>query len=348
MCSSLVEDGWQVTLVGRRLPESQPIPTNWNFQTKRFKLIFHRGYLFYAFFNIRLYLFLLRQESTVFVAVDYDTLSAVAKAAKRRRRKVVFDAHEWFEEVPELEGRNKVRNKWIQIAHKYLPATHVRFTVSQGIADKMAERYGIPFQVVHNVPSLQPIEPSAVRNEDIIVYTGVLNKGRGLEEVIRAMHDIRAILWLIGEGDLSQYLRDLVAAEGLMHKVIFKGKASPGELDGYLRLAKIGLNLLTQTSQSYEYSLANKFFDYVHAGLPQICMDFPEYRKMNDIHRVACLVGDLKKYTITYAINHLLDDRNYWFTYHVSCLEARKEWNWDNESSRYLQMINSLSEQFGA
>lgn len=340
LCNTLVDSGWTVQLVGRVLPDSKPIPQSWKFKTKRFKLPFKRGYFFYAALNIRLYFYLLKDTASVILSVDYDTLSAAARATAGRKKRLVFDAHEWFEEVPELIGRSKVRNKWIKIAKRYLPTTHTRFTVSKGIAEKLNERYHLPFDVIRNFPKLQDPEPSAVRDQNIIVYAGVLNKGRGLRALVMAMHELKAILWLIGEGDLSEQLRELVNREGLIHKVIFHGKVAPEKLDGYLRQARVGINLLSRESASYEYSLANKFFDYVHAGLPQVCMDFPEYRRMNDQYRVASLVGDLKKYTITYAINHLLDDRNYWFTYHVSCLEARKHWQWENEAPRFLQLIN--------
>lgn len=52
-----------------------------------------------------------------------------------------------------------------------------------------------------------------------------------------------------------------------------------------------GINLLTDEGLSYRYSLANKFFDYVHAGIPQICIAFPEYKKLNVEHEVALLTN---------------------------------------------------------
>ena len=340
ICDTLQQEGYDVTLVGRELPQSNTLPA-YRFSTHRIKCMFKRGPGFYAEYNIRLNKYLRRIKPEIFAAVDYDTLKGVVRAGRKLKGRIVFDAHEWFEEVPELEGRIKVKRYWQKIARQSLPHTDLRFAVSEGIASALHDTYHQPFEVIHNFPLLSDQEPSAIR-DDIIVYVGVLNKGRGLEAMIKSMHEINAVLWLIGTGDIEQQLRTLVVQEQLSHKVLFKGFVLPEQLSEYLWQARIGINLLDQSSKSYKYSLANKFFDYVHAGVPQVTMDFPEYHRFNQQHRVAALIGDLKESSIVYAINHLLDDRNYWFTYHTTCLEARQDWNWQKEAPKLLSLFKNL------
>ncbi len=340
ICQSLQEHGHEVTLVGRKLPKSLPLP-DFPFKTKRIKCWFNKGPRFYAEYNIRLFRYLKKQPADVIGAVDYDTLKAVTRACKSTGKKMVFDAHEWFEEVPELEGREKVKKYWMKIAREGLPAAKLRYTVSPSIALKMEELYGTPFDVIRNVPLLQGHEPSAIR-EDIILYLGVLNQGRGLEQMILAMKEIDAKLWLVGDGDIREELRALASRENLLDKVTFKGFVPHDELPPLLEKARIGINLLDGTSNSYRYSLANKFFDYVHAGLPQVCMDFPEYRRLNQEHHVATLLPDLNQFGLVYAINHFLDDNNYWFTYHATCLRARKDWCWQHEEKKLIALYSKL------
>ncbi|NND07443.1 MAG: glycosyltransferase [Saprospiraceae bacterium] len=337
ICSTLSEAGFHVLLVGRKLVTSKPLP-KYPFETKRISCRFNKGKWFYAEFNIRLYWFLRSQKADLMGAVDYDTLKAVTKAARKVGARLIFDAHEWFEEVPELEGREKVKRYWMRIASQNIPKTDVRYTVSETIAKKLEERYNSPFAVVRNVPSLAQNEPSSIR-ENIIVYLGVLNKGRGLEEIIMAMKEIDAQLWLLGHGDIEHDLIKLVDKERLHNKIIFKGFVPPEDIHSVLCQARIGINLLDASSASYEYSLANKFFDYVHAGLPQLCMDFPEYRNLNKEHGVAVTVNDLQTATLVYACNHLLSDRNYWFTIHSNCLRARLDWCWENEKQGLLDLL---------
>ena len=337
ICTTLSSAGFDVLLVGRKLATSKPLPT-YSFQTKRITCRFNKGPWFYAEYNIRLFWYLKKQKADMLGAVDYDTLKAVTRAAQSIGAKLILDAHEWFEEVPELEGREKVKKYWMRIARKNIPKTDIRYTVSDTIAEKLKERYGYKFDVIRNVPLLEEKEPSAIR-EDIILYLGVLNKGRGLEQIIMAMKEIDAQLWLVGQGDVERDLIKMVSDENLHSKVIFKGFVPPEEVHDLLCKARIGLNLLDGSSESYQYSLANKFFDYVHAGLPQLCMDFPEYRRLNQEHGVAVTVNDLRTATLVYACNHLLSDRNYWFTIHANCLRARTSWCWENEEKLLLELL---------
>ncbi|MCB0666933.1 MAG: glycosyltransferase [Saprospiraceae bacterium] len=340
ICNSLQGKGYEVTLVGRQLASSLPLPA-FSFKTHRIKCYFNKGPRFYAEFNIRLYWYLKKNVSDIYGAVDYDTLKGVIKAAKSKKKKVIFDAHEWFEEVPELQGREKVKNYWMKIAQKGIPNANLRYTVSQSIAEKLEERYGSHFDVIHNFPPLEQKEPGSIRN-DTLVYLGVLNKGRGLPEMIKAMHEIDSKLLLIGEGDIKEELWDLATRENLLSKVIFKGFVPPDELNEILLNARVGINLLDRSSESYKYSLANKFFDYVHAGMPQVFMDFPEYGRFYGKYRIGAPIYDLTQSSIVYAVNHLLQDRNYWFNLHVECLKARKEWCWQNEERRLLHLVEKL------
>ncbi len=340
ICNTLQAADYDVTLIGRKQTRSLPLP-DYAFKTHRISCIFNKGPLFYAEYNWRLRKHLVKTKPDIIGAVDYDTLKGTSEAAKKLGCKMVFDAHELFEEVPELEGRNQVKGQWLRIAKKAMPQTNVRYAVSNRVALALEKTFKQSFKVIHNYPVLTPGEPSALR-DDIIVYLGVLNKGRGLEQMIKAMHQIKAKLWIIGEGDLQETLWKLADQEGLMSKVVFKGFVPPEELPPLLQKARIGINLLDKKSKSYQFSLANKFFDYIHAGLPQVCMDFPEYRHYNDQHRVATLINDLNVHAVAYAINHLLEDRNYWFTYHTTCLEARRYWCWQNEEPKLKALIAGI------
>jgi hypothetical protein len=42
--------------------------------------------------------------------------------------------------------------------------------------------------------------------------------------------------------------------------------------------------------RSYELSLANKFFDYIHAGLPVIFTEFVEYKTINTEFNIGVMI----------------------------------------------------------
>lgn len=340
---TLYEHGFRVTLVGRCLSNSLPTPTV-DFQTKRLRVFVNAGPLFYVFFNIRLFLFLIGSKADVFNAVDTDTLLAVRAAGWMKGIKITLDAHEWFEEVPELVGRNRVRGIWMWVARWCIPATVLRYTVSAPIAQALEHRYGYPFGLIRNYPILnQDLKRDAgIERVQSLVYLGVLNEGRGLEQMILAMHQIDAKFWIVGSGDIEPQLRDLVKAEKLEDKIEFMGFKTPDQLRPVLLKSKVGINLLDDTSESYRFSLANKFFDYVHAGLPQVTMNFPTYRSQIDEHEVGVLINNLETAQIVDAVNSILLDEVCWQELHRNCLLAKKDWNWEREESKLVQWYQAI------
>jgi hypothetical protein len=88
-------------------------------------------------------------------------------------------------------------------------------------------------------------------------------------------------------------MRSVVQANGLSEKVIFFGMLPPQELKKRTGQAYVAVNPFERTGLNQYLSLSNKFFDYIHAGIPQVTMNYPEYKKINDQFRIAELIDDL-------------------------------------------------------
>ena len=175
-----------------------------------------------------------------------------------------------------------------------------------------------------------------------LLYQGALNVGRGLEELLDALPlvDAAARLIICGEGDLSAALRARVAADpALAARVEFRGFVVPAELRALTRTVRVGTMLLRNHGLSYYYSLANKFFDYVQAGVPQVCIDFPEYRALNAEHEVAVLVPDLAPATLAAALNRLLRDDTEHRRLAENCARAAHVWNWEREQAEVVRIF---------
>src|SRR5690606_10222245 len=123
-------------------------------------------------------------------------------------------------------------------------------------------------------------------------------KGRCFEELIPAMQQVNARLIICGEGNFYEEARAMVAELGLEEKVIFKGYILPQELPEYTRQAYVGITLFVATSLSNELSLANRFFDYMHYGVPQLAPHYPEYERINNQFQVAHLLSEITPQTI--------------------------------------------------
>lgn len=339
ICNSLSAFGYDVLLCGRQLPNSIPLEEK-SFIQYRITCIFNKGKLFYLEYNIRLFFFLLSQKFDAVNAIDLDTAMATLAASKIKKRKLVYDAHEIFTEVPEVVNRPFTKSVWLFVEKFLIPKTDLAYTVSNSIAEFFKNKYGKKFEVIRNVPLLKPFEPS--QKENAIIYQGALNEGRGLEFLIDAMHDIDATLWIAGDGDLASNLKAQVQKEKLENKIQFLGKFSANELSHKTQKALVGFNVLEQKGLSYYYSLSNKTFDYIHAEIPQIISAFPEMKLLNAQHHIAIEIEKISAKEISVAINRLLKDKELHNQLSNNCARAKKVLNWQNESQKLQDFYEQL------
>ncbi len=343
ICSSLVEAEYDVELVGREKNNS-PVLSERNFKQKRIPCIFQKGKFFYLEYNFRLFIYLLFSKFDIVNSIDLDTILPGYFISKIRNKRIVYDAHEYFTEVPEVVVRPKVQRIWKSIEKFTVPKIKNNYTVCESLAELFDKEYGTDFKVLRNVPFKSDLKNIPKKENKIIFYQGALNEGRGLEEMILAMKEIEgAEFWIAGEGDLSELLRTLTKEEKLENKIKFLGYVQPEELRKITPQIYIGLNLLENKGLSYYYSLANKAFDYIQAFIPAIHMDFPEYKKINNEFEIALLIPDLKKEILVGNINRLLQDEILYRKLQENCAKAREEYIWEKEVGKLLAVYKNIT-----
>lgn len=338
--TSLSRNGYDVLLTGRLLRNSLPLTTD--IANKRFKLWFNKGVLFYAALNIRLFCFLLFSKADIYYANDTDTLPACFLAARLKKKKLVFDAHELFPEVPELQEKKLIKKCWILIEDLFFPHIKTAFTVCQSIADYYNRKYRIKMEVIRNVPYLRPLNEKkiSIPGKKIILYQGAINTGRGLEWVIDAMPFIdNTVLYIIGNGDILQQLQQKVSNMKLDSKVIFHGKVPGDELHQYTSSGDIGLCLLERKGLSYYYSLPNRVFAYLHAQVPILASPFPEISSIVKTYHTGILTDEYDPVKLANTINNML--RNPPDTSHFN--EIKEKFCWETEEKILLRKIREIS-----
>lgn len=293
-CMALNEEGYSVTLVGRKLPDSKPVSRP--YKTERMRLLFRKKAVFYAEYNIRLFLKLLFKKADLFYANDTDTLLANYCAARLRCKPLYFDAHELFPEVPELVGRPSVKRFWTKIEDAIFPHLKHCSTVCQSIADIYKERYGIEMHIVRNVPD-RLVQPSTHPNANatdhtpIILYQGAVNVGRGIAEMIEAMPYLDGFRMIVaGGGDCVEQIRTLVQRLHLEDRVELLGPLPFSELKALTPKADIGLSILNNMGFNYYYSLPNRIADFVQAEVPVLATDFPEIHRVVAKYQIGTLI----------------------------------------------------------
>ena len=338
ICETLVEAGYEVTLVGRNL--NRKIDRAFVFRTKKLSCFFTSGKMFYAELNIRLFLYLIFQKFDVLCAVDLDTAMPVWAAAKLKNKPFGIDAHEYFQEVPEVVNRKRIKKFWERIGRFIIPKTDFRYTVSPGLAREFKALYHRSFEVVRNLPKFET-HKAEFPQEPFLLYQGALNKGRGLEALIKAAQHIPIPVKIAGEGDLSQELRALTVSLNLENKVSFLGYLKPEELRELTPNAFLGYNLLENNGLSYYYSLANKFFDYTMAGVPCLNSPFPEYIYLNKKYDIGIII-DLTESQIIKAVEELYSNPERYIELSENSLVAAKDLNWEAEKLILLGIYNRI------
>lgn len=339
ICTSLSQAGYTVTLVG--IKDGEPLEDK-VYAQKRLSVWFQKGPAFYIAYNLRLFWWLLFAKCDAICAIDLDTILPVWLAAKLRGKQRVYDAHEYFSQQKEVVTRGGIYKIWHGIERKFIPKFKYGYTVSQSIADSFKQVYGADYIVIRNMPLLKPLNTVPDQTKRTILYQGAVNEARGLEFLIPAMKEINAILLIYGDGNFTEQVKTLITANNLQDKVLLKGKLLPDELDAVTKKASIGINLVEYIGLNQYYSLANKFFDYMHNAVPQVTMNFPEYKTINDHFEVALLIDDLQIRSIINAVEQLLTDKELYHRLQQNCLAAREKLNWQEEEKKLKTFYDKI------
>jgi len=116
---------------------------------------------------------------------------------------------------------------------------------------------------------------------------------------------------------------------------------SPNEIKQYTIDAFVGFNLLDAKSKSYYYSLSNKYFDYMQAGIPTISSKLPEYEQLNtELNCGICIENSIQELVNT--INHLKEDKKAYQLMCKNAILASKIYHWENESKKLLNLLKNI------
>lgn len=344
---TLLKSGATVSLVGRLLPSSSPLPPR-PYATHRFHMVFQKGFLFYAFYNVRLFIYLLSHPVSIIVSNDLDTLPACRLAAWFRRKNLAYDSHEYFTEVPELVGRPMVKNFWKILERLLVPGLQHCYTVNASIASEYNRLYGVQMKVIRNYPlkkeaELQAPDPVSFPGKKILLYQGSLNLGRGLDLAIDAMQWLDDyVLLIIGTGDIEHNLKQQVKEAGLYEKVIFRGRVPLDKLHTYTRMAWLGLSLEEDLGLNYRYALPNKLFDYIQAGVPVMVSALPEMATLVRSLNIGAIIESRDPQLLAVQVRGIMQNTSVYDGWKMNVRSIAKEFIWEKEESHLIRIYNDL------
>lgn len=345
-CRTLIENGYGVTLIGRRLPASPPLPA-WPFKAVRMSLLFKKGPAFYLFFNLRLFFNLLFRKVDLLYANDLDTLLPNYLVSRLKGIPLIYDSHELFCDVPELLHTPFKRKIWQRLEEWIVPKLKHCITVNDSIARIFNKKYLVPFHVVRNIPDMPAGFAPKTREQlqlpadkRIILLQGAgINIDRGAEELVEAMRFVDdALLLIIGSGDVWELLKEKISELKLQDRVRLIYRIPKKELLHYTHNADVGLSIDKNTNLNYYYSLPNKVFDYIHAGLPILASRLPEIEKLVNAFDIGEFIPDHEPAHIAEALRSMLHSPKL-PVYRSNATAAARQLTWEHEKISLVQVI---------
>ncbi len=344
-----MECGYDVVLIGRTLAHSPPLPS-WPFKAVRIKLLFVKGPFFYFFFNLRLFFRLLFSKADLFFANDLDTLLPNYLVSRLKNKPIIYDSHELFCEVPELQKTPFKKKIWEGLEGLILPKLKYCVTVNDSIANIFTGKYNVPFVVVRNIPAKILLKEYKTRaqldipeNKKVILLQGAgINVDRGAEELVDAMQYLPdCVLLIIGSGDVWPDLQEKVKILNL-NNVILIDRIPRSELVHFTAHADLGISIDKNTNLNYQLSLPNKIFDYLQAGVPLLTSRLPEIEKIVTQYQIGDFITSHDPESIAEKIHELFSSDKL-ETYKKNTQSAQGDLQWDKEKEKLKSVIQLAS-----
>jgi glycosyltransferase involved in cell wall biosynthesis len=345
ICTTLQEIGFQVHVIARELKNSLPLD-NYSFSAERIKCFFRKGFLQYAEFNIKLFFKLLFCKTDYFLSNDLDTLVPNYIANRLRRKKIFYDSHEYFTGVPELLHRHFKRKIWKSFEDWIFPKLPVIYTVNDSIKNLYEKEYGLQnIGVIRNVPLTIPFTPKLFpdkwKGKIILLMQGSgIHPGRGGTELLQMMHYLPETYYLVFIGGGLQWneLKELIITQNLTERVEMIARVPPPELKAYTVLAHLGFSLDKPIAINYEFSLPNRLFDYIQAGIPVAAIPVVEVKKIIEEYQCGFCFTNTHPEQMAMEVMQLMNDKPKYEQMKQRTIAASKILNWENEQQKLIDI----------
>ena len=287
---------------------------------------------------------------------DLNTLAIGVRCKQARPgTRLVYDSHELATERSRMGRWGKWRAG--RQERRGLGHTDERIWTTRTRAEYIVRRYGIPFPtLIHNVPERMEVQQGWDLRERlgipadrrILLYQGSIQEFRGIEESIEAVTLLdRCVLVVIGYGYHRPALEDMVHRRGLDDRVRFFGPIPNDELLYYTASADVGLCVIRGQSLSYRWSMPNKLFEYMMAGIPIVASDFEEMGRVVREEGVGTVCDPDDPQSIAAAVRAIVDDPAAEARFRAATRVAIAKYNWDEEEKKLLALYRRLEPAVG-
>lgn len=246
------------------------------------------------------------------------------------KSKLIYVPHELETNRTGLNGVSKIVAKWVEAT--FIKYSSSVITVCQPIANWYIDNYHLSnVHVVRNMPRICDLEAPGFSDstfhekfkipEDtlIYIYQGLIEKSRGCEFVRDAFIGVDSHIVFMGYGSYVQSV--LLTGKPNIH---YQKSVSMSLITTYTAMADIGIFVAHGSlSCSYEMALPNKFFEYLHAGLPVlVSSNFKYFASIVEKNAIGWVIdsSDLSNFITHFSKNDLIKIKKNVYEYAKNCV----------------------------
>jgi glycosyltransferase involved in cell wall biosynthesis len=211
-------------------------------------------------------------------ANDLDTLPAAYRLSKELHSRLVYDAHELYQEF-DPDPPRIARALLARVERKLARRADAVVTVSEPIADELRRRFGVEPIVVLNAPELDSREPPEPEPGTLrAVYQGAFGTGRPLEDLLDAVRRAPSVRLTLRVNRSTRELLERELPRDVADRVDVRDPVAPDQVITALHGHHVGLLFDRPLTRNAELSAPNKLFEYLMAGLAVVAPDLPGLR----------------------------------------------------------------------
>lgn len=280
------------------------------------------------------------------IANDFNSLPFVSRFVKKNTR-ILLDAHEYYFDEMNSRIRSRIFRPYrTWVAKQYLPNVSSMTTVSPGIADLYKKEFNqLEVKLVRNIPMRNEIAFQRHYGSKIeLIHHGIAVKGRGLEHLIELMtiapQNITLTLMLVDVDPIFfKRLTSLAHKSGA--KVNFVAPVPTEKIVEEISRYDMGIYLIPPNSINNLYSLPNKFFEFIHAGLGIISGPATEISAIINAYSIGFTVEKFDSKLINKKFKLL--DREKVEQFRSNSRNASNFFSWQSESKTLLREVLKLT-----
>jgi glycosyltransferase involved in cell wall biosynthesis len=312
--------------------------------------------LFYLRFVVTLTAYLCRNRADLFIASDIYSLPSVVLCGRLVGATIMYDSREIFTEVSGIQHRKVLQKLFGWIERLFITSVNHVVVTGEMDAEYLKKVYGLTsVEVLRNLPrkniEIRPVDLHArfsiPPEKKIILYQGMIVKGRGIDTYIKAITSPEDfVLLMLGTGEHLEYYTALVASKDLQKKVVFGGRVPQSELLHLIPNAFSGLAMIENISFNNYYALPNKMFEYIMCGVPVIVSNLPQMKKIVDRYAVGECLDENDAEGLAKTILEWQRNQIHYLSLKENCRNAAKELNWETEFDIFKKNVLRLSVEY--